>query len=330
MTPRMTADGFGGVVGIPRQTFPNIAGQDYDVNLTLSAPGFVSRKEVVTVKKLLTPFSDFVPGNLEVELHREPTIISGRTIRFVNESTPVGGATINFTEMWRVPVDLSGPFALPDLVALQPPLYSERAATETLRSRNLSPIIGSEKTLVAALLPGASQILLSDRVGLVAGDILLIDQLQPDLSEFIPIKTVPVTSPADQPTLIELEHKLAHGHRNESVVVQVNPGLSGLPQQLTLPGSIGDTCVFLNGLAGLAGASEIEISGPGGPVEYHKVMTFNVVSDANGYFRLPPLNRVAQFRVHAERTIGAQLFEANVLFRPDYGQRENRLDLLLK
>jgi hypothetical protein len=45
---------------------------------------------------------------------------------------------------------------------------------------------------------------------------------------------------------------------------------------------------------------------------------------------MPPLSRVAQLEIHAEKTIAAQLYEATTTFRPDYRQRENRLDFTLK
>jgi hypothetical protein len=59
------------------------------------------------------------------------------------------------------------------------------------------------------------------------------------------------------------------------------------------------------------------------------VKTFSVTSDAAGYYRLPPLSRVAQLEVHAEKIVGAQTFHATTVFRPDYQQRDNRLDFIL-
>ena len=81
--------------------------------------------------------------------------------------------------------------------------------------------------------------------------------------------------------------------------------------------------------SGLVGADEIEITGGPRPDEYHRVKTFSVTSDAEGYYRLPPLTRVAQLEIHAEKMIGAQTFHATTVFRPDYQQRDNRLDFIL-
>jgi len=332
MIPRIAGDGIGGVVGLPRQTFPAITAQKYFVNLTINSENYVSRQEEVEVPQL-PPLTDFTAPELNVELHRQPTYIVGRTIRFVgNTSTPVGGATVSVAGIWRTapPANVGVAPDPPNLVSLQPPLYSDRKAlTQTLQRRNLLPVPGGGKRLLADTLPGTDQIRISDCVGFSNGDILLIDDAQPDLSELIAIKTVPVTSPADQPTLITLDYPLTHSHRRDATVVLLMPQPSGPPQQIIVDAALGDSCVFLDGLVGLVGADEIQIVGSPGPDEYHNVMNFTVVSDPNGYFRLPPLSRVAQLEIHAEKTIGVQLFQTTVTFRPDYEQRENRLDLAL-
>jgi hypothetical protein len=90
-----------------------------------------------------------------------------------------------------------------------------------------------------------------------------------------------------------------------------------------------DSCVFLDAVSGLATGQEVEISGGPAPAEYHSVRNFSVASDADGYYRLPPLSRVAQLVIRAEKTVGAQTFQATRIFRPDYQQRDNRLDFML-
>jgi len=144
MIPRIASDGLGGLVGIPRQTFPAISLQKYFVNLTISAVGYVPRHEEVEIPKL-SPLADFSPPELDVELHRQPTVITGRTIRFLgNTSTPVGGAALSVTGIWRTapPANIVVAPDPPNLVSLQPPLNSDRAAlTQTLQRRNLAPVV---------------------------------------------------------------------------------------------------------------------------------------------------------------------------------------------
>jgi hypothetical protein len=198
-----------------------------------------------------------------------------------------------------------------------------------MRRRNLTPVVGADKELGEDLSAGANQILLSDRQGLTAGDILLLDATEPDLVEYIPISFVPVTAPPDQPARITLQFSTNRAHRRRAIVQKVTPQPPGLPQQITENAIATDTCVFLDGLTELAGAQQIEINGPPGD-EHHNVLSFSVVTDSDGYYRLPPLSRVAQLEIHAEKIILGQTFKATTTFRPDYRQRENRLDFTLK
>jgi hypothetical protein len=316
---RLGTDGFGGLIGIPQQFAP-----DYPVYLTISAERYLSRE----VEKNIP-----IPGIINVALHRQPVFIVGRTTRLMNNaSTPLAGAQIRVTGIWRTPPPANVVVAPdpPNIVALQPPLYVDRVTlTQSLAPRDLAPVIGNDKELMDDVAASTKPIRLSNRLGLAAGNILLIDAEQPDLAEFIAIHSLPTTAPADQPTIVTLDHPLILSHRRGAVVRQINPQAPGASRNITEDAQSGDSCVFLSDLTGLSGAAEVEITGVPGPDEYHKVMQFTVTSDADGYYRFPPLSRVAQLEIHAEKVIGAQTFQATTTFRPDYQQRDNRLDFIL-
>jgi hypothetical protein len=215
------------------------------------------------------------------------------------------------------------------LVALVPPVYEERAAVNQFVRRRDVVVIGTNKTLLDDVLAGENPIRLSDRLGLAVGDLIQLDAGDAEIIEVIAIANIDTSVPPDQPATVTLDYEVSQSHRRGASVFQLNALPAGAQQQLTALAASGDTCVFLDGLAGLGGADEVEIIGPPRS-EYHRVMNFNVVSDGDGYFRLPPLSRVAQFKIHAERLVGPQLFATTIPFRPDYQQRENRLDLVLE
>ena len=331
--PRVTSGGLAGLVGVPQEVFPGLKTQAYSLHLRIRADGYVGRDIVVQVPQNPAFPATFTAPQRNLALHRDPVVIAGRTVQSVtNAATALGGATLTVTGIWRTapPAHVTVAADPPHLVSLQPPLYADRAAlTQSLRRRDLPSAAGPSKTLLDDLLPGTNPIRLSDQQGLSAGDILLIDADQPDLAEYIAIKTVPVTSTADQPTLIMLDYAVRHAHRRGAVVQEVVPQPPGVQRQFTVNAIVGDTCVFLDALTGLAAAQEVRITGPPGLDEYHKLRLFSVTSDANGYYRLPPLSRVAQLEMHAEKTVGVQTFTTTITFRPDYRQRENRLDLTL-
>ena len=61
----------------------------------------------------------------------------------------------------------------------------------------------------------------------------------------------------------------------------------------------------------------------GGAPEYHQAELYSDVSDADGYFRLPPIARVA---LHAQRL--GLTSPPDERFTPDYRLAENRLTVM--
>ena len=204
-------------------------------------------------------------------------------------------------------------------------MYADRTGGQ-LQQANLA-LIAADKTFLEDAGAGVDKIRLSDQQGIVAGNVLLIDVGQPDIDEFIAIKSITAAATPDQPATVILHHPLAYEHRKNAVVRPVGAVLAGLPQNVTGKAMPGDTCVFVN-VAGLAGATEVAAIG-GAATEYHSLRTFAVTSDADGYYKLPPLSRVAQVVIEASKVVGPQIFTAKVEFRPDYSKRENLLDLVL-
>ena len=330
--PRVASDGLAGLVGIPQQVIPQLNAKGYPIHLTISAPGYVDRELQEEIPQDLNFPLHFSARQVDLSLHREPTTISGRTVRIAgNASTPLPGSEVTVTGIWRVaPPDVSVPPDPPHLVYLRAPLHVDRpAATQSLQPRDLTIVAGSDKALLNDVSPGVDAIRLSDRQGLAAGGVLQIDAGQPDLGEFIEIESVPTTSAPDQPTLISLNQRLMQSHRRDAVVKLTQPQLPGTPRVFTVDATTGDTSIFLDNLTGLASGQMVQIIGLAGKDEFHEVRTYSVLSDANGYYRLPPLSRVAQVEIHAEKTVGAQTFERTTIFRPDYRPRENCLDLTL-
>jgi len=331
--PRVASDGLAGLVGIPQQVIPRLNARNYPIHLTISARGYVARELHEEIPQDLGFPLHFAARQVDLGLHREPVTISGRTVRNAgNASTPLPGSEVTVTGIWRVapPADVVVPSDPPNLVHLRPPLYVDRpAATQNVQPRDLAVVAGSDKTLLNDVSPGVDAIRLSDRQGLAAGGVLQIDAGQPDLSEFIEIESVPGISAPDQPTLISLNQRLMQSHRRDAVVALMLPQPPGTPRPFTVDATAGDSCIFLDNLTGLGSGQKVQIVGLAGEDEFHEVRTYSVLSDANGYYRLPPLSRVAQVEIHAEKTVGAQTFELTTIFRPDYRPRENYLDLTL-
>ena len=329
--PHVAPDGLAALVGVPWNIFPALATQSYSVDLSVQAEGYVSIEEQVPIPQGQNFPTSFTPPPLRtLSLHRQPVVIGGRTVR-VNAGTtqPVAGATVTVTGIWRTvpPASQTVAAAPPNLVLLQPPLYSgQDALSGQLRGQNLQPVAGDDKQLLGTVPAGANPIRLSNRQNLAVGDLLLIDAGNPDRAEYLMIKAITGASTPDQPAWVTLAYPVAYRHRQNALIQKVNPQASGVDEALTEAAIAGDSCIFLKNVSSLGGFSQARLSDGSNPAEYHSVWLFTVTSDREGYYRLPPLSRVAQLALQAEK---ASLKSAQTEFRPDYTVRENRLDFIL-
>ena len=111
--------------------------------------------------------------------------------------------------------------------------------------------------------------------------------------------------------------------------MRATPQAQGLDVPLARNAFAGDRPVFLTGLNDLATATVAEITGTGiTPAEFHAVSHYEGKSSADGYFRLPPVSRVAQLRLRAEG--GGLPHPIATTLSPDYEHYENRVDVIYR
>jgi hypothetical protein len=325
--PRLASDGLIGLVGIPQQVLPKLYAQGYTIELKVKAPGYLPYEATVSLAmdpefpQQFTP-----PPAMEMHLHRQPVVISGRTIqRQGTKTSPLPGATIEVTGIWRKPppADQLVPAESPLLVSLRPPLYSARQMNTALNHRDLPVIAADARSLFDDVGEGANSIRVSNRQNLTPGDILFIDVFRPEMAEYLAIKEITGASTATQPAVLTLDYPLANFHRRGALIQKVNPQASGGIKHFTQEALPGDTCIFLNNVTGLKTGDQVGVTGGLNPDEYHALSRFSAISDVDGYYQLPPLSRVAQLEVQALH--GGQVTPL-MTFRPNYGLRENRLD----
>jgi len=329
-TSRAGEGGVVGVAGIPRAVFPALSAQPYDVELTVAAPRFLTRSLRFTVPANPSFPSTFAtPAIVDRDLHRAPVVIEGRVVRMAGGvTTPQAGASVRVTGIWnQAPgATVAVPPSPPDLVAIEPPLQIERAtATGTLRPLPLTPVALDARTLLLDVPAGATLLRVSTALSLAAGTLLAVDAGDPDRLEYSEIVSVAAASTPDQPATVTVTPPLARAHRTGAVVQRVTAGAAGASRAVTREGLPGDPVLFLANLGGLATGATVQVAG-GGSNELHRVRLFDAVTDAAGYYRLPPLGRVAQLTVRAQ---SGALGPVTLELRPDYTQASQRLDFVL-
>jgi hypothetical protein len=207
-------------------------------------------------------------------------------------------------------------------------LYVDRPQAGT-QVQGLGPLgaPGPDKQLLQEAGAGQSSLRLSDQSLIGNGDILAIDAADAERTEYITIHSIAGASTPDQPATIALDAPLRSTHRPGAVVHKVQFLNVGVPTQPTRDAIAGDVCLFVNSVASLGSAGFVAISTGGGAPEYHATGYFSAVSDAQGFFRWPPLSRVAQCALRAHDGVHADLDQT---LTPDYPEQVSRIDFVFQ
>jgi len=332
LSPRVAPGGKVGFAAIPVLVFPLLRLKNYPVSFTIQADGYIPLLRNETILSSLAFPGSFTPLDLgTLKLHRLPTLIAGRVVLNTGIAVQaIAGATITLTGLWRTPppASLVVPPDPPDLVSLNPGLYADRPQIGTqVQGLGFLGGPGPDKQLLEDASTGQTSLHLSDRKQIANGDVLAIDTQDPERTEYIAIKTLAGASTADQRALITLNSPLRSIHRQGAIVHKVQFQNVGVVTQLTSDAVAGDICLFLNGVGNLSGAPFLSIQSGGVPTEYHAASYFSAVSDAQGFFRLPPVSRVAQCALHSHDGAHTDL---DVTYSPDYSQEVSRIDFVYR
>jgi hypothetical protein len=333
LSTRVARGGLVGLAGHPGRLFPQLDIASVSLGMRVVSPRYVPRDLAGTLGPIAGFPDQFTPVDLgDVTMHRAATTLRGRTLRRGSLAPGVvTGASVEIVGYWPVfppanvvPATVMEP---PDLVALSPPVYAARADGVTqVRQRGAVAMPGLDKTLLLPASAGAIRVRLSDRDGLAAGVLLIIAAADAMRRERIIVASVDTASSVDQPAWVTLSHPLAYTQLDGTLCQPANLLAGAAPNLLTRAAIPGDATLYLDGLTALAAGVTVEMDDGGGTPEYHDADLYRSVSDAAGYFRLPPLARAAMVALHAQRL--GLVSPADEARTPDYRLAENALTVM--
>lgn len=328
LVPRIAADGYMGLVGNPARLYPGLDLATVDLAWTLYTPGYLPRELTITLGPMAGFPDAFVPGDAgPIALHRTPIVLRGRVVQLVAgmlEPVPLAGVTVSFAGVWWVPpaanVDPDTVIEAPNLVSLHPGLYAGRTlGVASVRRRDLAHVALQDKTLVLPAVRGGTTVRISNRVGVAPGTILAFEPARADRVEYVAVTSVAGASTDDQPATATLAHRLQLDHEEATDVHVVTPLAAAASHLLVRDGVRSDRVAFLAGLGGVT-PGVIEINGGTPAVEYQTASLYQSTSDGDGYYRLPPLSRVASVKL--------QTPALKLVTSPDYARYENLVDVV--
>ncbi len=289
------------------------------------------------------PDSFATPPPVIAALRRRPVTIVGRVVTrdsAANVSTPVVNASVTVTDFWRTraavnanpangamtdPVPALRQFA----VSIAPGVLAPRAAAALVGSVVLPSAVDDRRTTAPAAADQRSLRVdrrenFSPSPGPLPNRLMLVDAGDPAAAEYQTVSTItPMGSPAE-PARLTLELPLARTHAQGCRLARMNPAALP-PGVLTLASAAerGDRCLFLDAPLGSPPAT-LRITG--GPVdEFQTFAPLSVRTDGDGYFRLPPLQRMARIALTVDD--GGNMLPP-IEVDPDYSQAEQRVDAM--
>jgi hypothetical protein len=326
---RVAATGTMGLVGNPARIFPLLGTGSVSFALSLSAPGYLPRAIAGTLGPIAGYPDAFVPADFgTIALHRTAVVVRGRTVRRALVPTAVAAADVTLVGLWRTfpppEVDPATVMEPPNIVSLAPGLYADRVGPgDQLQRRAITLAVGQDKTLVRPAVIGERTVRLSDRVGLNIGHLLAIAPGDKDRAEYLTVTAIVPSATDDQPAEVTLAYPLARDHEPGGRCVRATPVSMGGPIAVGRAGFPGDRVIFVATLAGFANGAVFEIAGGPHPPEYQTVSVFQTPSDGDGYFRLPPIARVASIALRVQK---GGLTTQQPVMSPNYRRYENQLD----
>ena len=295
---KSSGGGLVGVVGRPAQIFFGPAVALSPIDLRVQAKGFLPL-ELQAVAGPQPGYPDnFAAVDLgTIMLHRAPVTLAGRVVS--RALGPLAGATVAIDGVWPVQQRQMGPPAAANAMPALATLYADRPAGGTLRRRTLNSA-PQVKTLQRAAPAGSQVVRLTDRLGLAAGQILMIAFPDLDRVESIVIAGVSTASSDDQPADIALEFPLKRDHAAGTQAARGVPAAGGPANAIARAARRGDVSVWTAAMAGIGPATtSVEISGGPAPSEHHATRRYVATTNAEGHWRLPPIHRVAAVRLTA-------------------------------
>jgi hypothetical protein len=327
---RVAPGGLVGLVGRPRPTFGALLPPT--IGMRVLASGYVP-VEIDAATGAQPDYPDLFDEIVisDIDLHRQPVVISGRAIaRNGAAPAPVAAADVAVAGYWATLADVeaAAPMVAPDIVCLLHPASVPRpAALASVRSQPVL-LAGQPKELIAPTIAGRDRVRISNVVALVAGNILAIDHDDVDRIEYIEITAIePVPNPL-QSADVTLRFPLARDHEARAPARRADLAAPGPANALARAAIVGDSCLFMAASTGLPDDGVMAIAGGGPATEYRRARRLRVVTDAEGDFRLPPISRVAMVEITGNS--GAFLQPAVQRLRPLYGAAENRIEVTFR
>lgn len=343
-------NGLYGLIGRPESVLPRLATHTYSIGIQVLAEGYCPAKAIGQITANSEFPVSFTPLNIGIiELRRRPVTIQGSILkRSQGQVKSVGGATVagdnlaganlagarvRVTGIWRQLPSASvvGSPQPEYILSTTSPLSNSYHAPESdICQVELSEVESGPITMFTSADAGSYVITLNRRPAFSSGCLITLSPDDPARDEIHEILSLDAASNNTDFAEVRLKTPLAWTHRAGTQARVVTVSRTGPPNPLSSGAAAGDQTLLCTTLTGIEDRAAVKISsGPSSAAsenEYHWVRLYDVVSDSNGFYRLPPVSRIAQMRVDIE--MNGEVLSTRVI-APRYPAHDQQVDFIL-
>ncbi len=312
LQPRSVKGGLFCIAGYSQWAFPDLDSTSYTVDLSFTAHGYQPTQRSVNI-----PQNASFPIELAtaVRLRPLPVRIQGRAVERSANRDPLADVRVIIVDD---PLASSPPTE--HVIALRSPLRFKRASGTIVRERTLNPV-GAPKQLHRTAFGGSQKVILDNRTGLAANDIIKFGSgTRVEFALIADISPTPVDM--TQPGEVTLHSRLNQTFPVSTAVQEITLGAVGLSRSLVHEADVGDGVLIVDGLMDV---ETIEVtSATPEEVEYHDL---GALTDSQGYYHLNGIGRT--HTIHLKASLAG--YEDLILpWRIDFGKPVNVVNFMLK
>jgi hypothetical protein len=280
-----------------------------------------------------------LPADQALALRPEPVMIEGCVLKRSGASiTTLANASVRLSKLW-IEVPPAGSTVQPEpptpgvfppppwdppIGAVWPPIYADFPKGSSIEFED-RPVDGAvaPKTILDDAPPGTTQLRFSDTGGLGPGDVVAIDADDDGRREIVEVTNIALTGATTDWARITINNPLQLLHRNNTIVRRLQSVAPSLTRALNYDAASGD-CVLLFDTTAVTGSHQVRLV-DGTRHAFHRVSIYRATSDAQGYYRLPPITRAGKIELAAKDSGSAANVEVEIV--PDYSLDPSRQDL---
>jgi hypothetical protein len=280
-----------------------------------------------------------LPADQILALHPEPVTVEGCVLKRSGANmTTLANASVRLSKLWievppagstvqpepPTPAVFPPPPWDPPIGAVWPLIYADFPKGSSIEFED-RPVDAAmpPKTILDDAPPGTMQLRFSNASGLALGDVVAIDADDDGRREIVEVTNIALTGAATDWARIAINNPLQLLHRRNAIVRRLQAIAPSLTRALNYDAAAGDAVLLFDATA-VTGSHQVRLV-DGARHAFHRVSVYSATSDAEGYYRLPPISRAGKIELTAHDSSSAAHIELEIV--PDYSLDPSRQDL---